>query len=583
MEAFEREFKNRNGKSIAYKFLGYDSVYDLMVSIPEVVQVLSLPGGQQLLLAVPDEKTQHIAKLVGNQRDNVDGFNRMNASLISRVGKDVKMQIEKAKGFKDKQVSSYVKKQFVELLELQSDDDGILLSDLPHFYEREYGYKIDFDEFGFQSLEEFCFHGLVDSVDMELDKFKWKIVEKGMIGNTKSLVKSREITKKMNQNIRLLLEFNPGGLTEEEFKEKYEERYDSLNFRDFSFNSVEELLMTIPDTVEIKRLPSVLLFFPAGESDPSISSKSNMAVIQDFSRNVQSVIEGHHDGVSWLSFLNGYRGFFGDIHEIVRKAGVSNIEALLKQCDSVCSIKTLKDGAKWIYPAGKNEKVEMSRVQKTHMLYTLHRILSNCHDGRISLKDLPREFHSLTGNNLEYLQLGHKSLESLISTIVEISHSQLQIHEDTLCGPPESGEDIQTEDDAPPPSHQELEPGWVRIVMSETPDRLTMQSETMKNRLRELEARMESFYTWEMLGERPERLKRGDLVAALYTDTAWHRARIIALVTGEGMVELEYLDWGWVAKARVDTLRRLHTQFLDLAWQGISRKYSDLKVRFDYR
>ena len=144
MDAFEREFKNRNGKSIAYKFLGYDSVYDLMVSIPEVVQVLSLPGGQQLLLAVPDEKTQHIAKLVGNQRDNADGFNRMNASLISRVGKDVKLQIEKAKGFKDKQVSSYVKKQLVELLELQSDDDGILLSDLPHFYEREYGYKIDF-------------------------------------------------------------------------------------------------------------------------------------------------------------------------------------------------------------------------------------------------------------------------------------------------------------------------------------------------------------------------------------------------------------------------------------------------------
>ena len=131
MDAFEREFKSLNGKSCAYKFLGYDTLYELMVSIPEVVQVLTLPGGEQLLLAVPDEKTQHIAKMVGNQRDNVEGFNRRNASVISRVGKDVKMQIEKAKGFKDKQVSSYVKKQFVELLELQSDDDGILLSDLP--------------------------------------------------------------------------------------------------------------------------------------------------------------------------------------------------------------------------------------------------------------------------------------------------------------------------------------------------------------------------------------------------------------------------------------------------------------------
>ena len=116
-------------------------------------------------------------------------------------------------------------------------------------------------------------------------------------------------------------------------------------------------------------------------------------------------------------------------------------------------------------------------------------------------------------------------------------------------------------------------------MTSQTPDSLTMQTERMKIRLRALEARMESFYTWEMLGERPERLKRGDLVAALHSDTAWHRARVISLVTGEGMVELEYLDWGWVARVRVDTLRRLHTQFLDLAWQGISRKYSDLKVR----
>ena len=244
----------------------------------------------KLLVAVPDEKTQHIAKLVGNQRDNVEGFNRRNASLISRAGTDVKMKIEKVKGFKDKQVSNFVKKQFVELLELQSDEDGILLSDLPHFYEREYGYKIDFGEFGFQSLEEFCFHGL-DSVDMELDKFQWKIVEKGMIGKTKSLIKSRVIPKKMIQNIRILLEDNPKGLTEEEFKQNYEDRYSTLNFRDFSFNTVKELLLTIPDAVEIRKISSDPLLFPAGKTD---SSKSNTAV-----RNVQSVLDGHHDGVSW--------------------------------------------------------------------------------------------------------------------------------------------------------------------------------------------------------------------------------------------------------------------------------------------
>ena len=97
-----------------------------------------------------------------------------------------------------------------------------------------------------------------------------------------------------------------------------------------------------------------------------------------------------------------------------------------------------------------------------------------------------------------------------------------------------------------------------------------------------LEARMESFYTWEMRGERPEGLQRGDLVAALHTDTAWHRARVINMLTEEGMCTIEYPDWGWVARVRVDTLRRLHTQFLHLAWQAIEREYTDRKVREEF-
>ena len=61
MDVSEREFKSLNGKAIAYKFLGHDSLYDLINSIPDVVQVLTLAGGQQLLVAVPVEKKQQIA------------------------------------------------------------------------------------------------------------------------------------------------------------------------------------------------------------------------------------------------------------------------------------------------------------------------------------------------------------------------------------------------------------------------------------------------------------------------------------------------------------------------------------------
>ena len=97
----------------------------------------------------------------------------------------MKNKIQKATGIKDKQVSDYVKKQFIELLEDDENIDGILLEDLPTVYYKEFGYKIDYDEFGFNSLEEFCFHGLEEVVDMELDKFQWKIVEKGMYGKWK--------------------------------------------------------------------------------------------------------------------------------------------------------------------------------------------------------------------------------------------------------------------------------------------------------------------------------------------------------------------------------------------------------------
>ena len=87
MDSFEREYRSMNGKPVPYKFLGYDSLYDLLVAIPDVVNVMPVTGGQFILIAVPDEKTAHVAKMVGNQRDNVEGFNRRTAALISQCGK----------------------------------------------------------------------------------------------------------------------------------------------------------------------------------------------------------------------------------------------------------------------------------------------------------------------------------------------------------------------------------------------------------------------------------------------------------------------------------------------------------------
>ena len=89
LDVFEHDFRGMIGKPIPFKFLCYYSVYDLLVSLPEVVEVTHFGGGQCLLIGVPDKKTEHIAKMVGNQRDNGEGFNRRTGEVLARVGGDV--------------------------------------------------------------------------------------------------------------------------------------------------------------------------------------------------------------------------------------------------------------------------------------------------------------------------------------------------------------------------------------------------------------------------------------------------------------------------------------------------------------
>ena len=95
LEVFEQEYRGVVGKQIPFKLFGFSCLYDLLVAWPEVVEVTQLGGGQILLIGVPDQKTEHIAKMVSNQRNNSEGFNRRTGQLLSRVGIDVLNRIEK--------------------------------------------------------------------------------------------------------------------------------------------------------------------------------------------------------------------------------------------------------------------------------------------------------------------------------------------------------------------------------------------------------------------------------------------------------------------------------------------------------
>ena len=105
-----------------------------------------------------------------------------------------------------------------------------------------------------------------------------------------------------------------------------------------------------------------------------------------------------------------------------------------------------------------------------------------------------------------------------------------------------------------------------------------MQLESRRKQLKDLEADMENFYTGEMRGEMVdvESLRSGNLVASLYTDLAWHRAKVVTIL--EDVVELEFVDWDWRARVMINTIKKLDPMFLTLPFQNVNMRYTDLEV-----
>ena len=117
-----------------FKFLCYHSVYDLLVSLPKVVEVTHLGGRQCLLIGVPDKKTEHIAKMVGNQRDNREEFNRRTGEVLARVGGDVIKKIGKVSGRKTRKLPQFIKKQVEQLIGIEVFETGLDLLQFQQVY-----------------------------------------------------------------------------------------------------------------------------------------------------------------------------------------------------------------------------------------------------------------------------------------------------------------------------------------------------------------------------------------------------------------------------------------------------------------
>ena len=596
VEAFEREFRGMVGTTVPYKALGFNSAYDLVTNLPDVVQVTQLDGGQTLLHGVPDKKTEHIAKMVGNQRANREGFNYRTGEVLASVGREDKKKIEKAVNRKSRSVPVFMKKQVEQLIEVYAFEDGMDLLQFSEVYDQEFGYPLEFQCYGYYTLEDFVFHGLEGSVELELDGFSWKMVSVGYKRSGEGMVTQLEVVSNdVKNNIKKLLDENPFGISVKTFTKKYDECFGQLNTRLLRCKDLVELCLLIPEICVVHKsdvgdctiLPSV--YQVKLEKDNGKSSLP-LWVLAEVKNNTWKLLQTLSFGVTLPTFVKGYEGFFGYLN--LADLQCQDMMDLCRLMPDVCSVKPAENGDYMIGPTNKLELGEAGNLVtkdvagpepsvKESIVMNIKRVLVKNPAG-VNLSVFNQKYFGTVGENLDAKMLGFTSLKSLLKSLDTTLFKIVGLGQDLLIV-------FATENLAsllPGTSVSLLtkecivQTGWGNVVKVVNPEVVYLQMDGMMDKVAALDDEMEMFYT---RGQNrqivlPETVVVGLAVAALYTDMAWYRGRVVAIKEEAGMAEIYYVDHGQSALVKIATLHHLDSKFGDLPEQVVAVKLSGMKV-----
>ena len=492
---------------------------------------------------------------MGNQEFRKSGFNRRTVDAVSRLDGQTISKISQEAGFRDREVSELVKSQIRELLEMDANINGILLSQLPTEYNKYNSYHIDEADYGFTNLEDFCLNGIADVADLDLDCGNFKIVEKGLIGRTRSISVPKNVPNKVKVSFQSLMRNNERReMSLEVLRRKYSETFEPLKLFEFGCLTFLELCLLLPDCLRLRLSAGGDWICQSAEPE-TLEATGDLSQV---AANVAELLQGHKDSLDLKVFIEGYDGYHGSIHKAVKHVGASGVKDLLSKMEDVCKLETASDGKVMVRPT------QLSPVT-ADVINDIQSLLEK-HPAGLAIADLPQSYLEHTGKMLDTFNLGVQSLVSLCLHLskdptndIERRGSNLHLSsQDPRTGPltePQSGHG------------EKLQTGWVRVVQVRGAGLLVVQQERKRRDLRDLEDAMEEFYTVKGGGKEVE-VTSGLLVAALYTDLAWHRARVLRLRSGWALVD--FTDWGWQGWVSLHHVRHLHTTFTVLHSQASS-------------
>ncbi|XP_061490223.1 tudor domain-containing protein 5 isoform X4 [Rhineura floridana] len=152
----EKEYRAMIGEPLPFRALGYHSVMELVMNMPDVVDICPSGNGTSILKAIPDESTEKIASLVARQRNrsklhlsrerSIFSFHPRSRFVLPQ-GPHISLP---RRGRVHPTLPAVVKSELKELL----SSSPVLLSDFNKAFIQRFGRKFDFLRYGFFSILE---------------------------------------------------------------------------------------------------------------------------------------------------------------------------------------------------------------------------------------------------------------------------------------------------------------------------------------------------------------------------------------------------------------------------------------------
>jgi len=236
---FEKEYKAMMGKNVPYKALGFPSTYELLRSVPEAVEIQQLPDGTLLLVAVPDEKTEHMARMVGCQRYKQEGFDYLTGQVLASQSRDVKRKAEKVTSRRSREVPPFLKQQIVDMMNLEENRAGLDSLAFHHTYKEIYDYPLEFLSYGFVNLYDMLHHGLGSSLLLTLDQYGGLRIA--------PISEAPTVSEDFKEKVKQVLSSRPQGLDVSALPLVLTTLGEHLDHANLGFSDLEELCLSMTD------------------------------------------------------------------------------------------------------------------------------------------------------------------------------------------------------------------------------------------------------------------------------------------------------------------------------------------------